>query len=303
MAEEFVKTGLMDGMGENDEIERWITVKGNHIPIKKGQSPKHAIEQAFGEKKQPRMKKSTSVMNGLGESDSGNEETTYTSIDGIKRKIAEKEKYSEQGEDFIALLKLNCDSVKVNRLKDSLQEKEIIEKVGGNDTTDGSCVSLALSYIANLCGYDVTDLRGGKSQIIFASSYYSQDFWDIPELQTERQFSQNGFDVFDKLSAKFDNGEKYIMCIGKHCAIVKKEKEELAYLELQSISDNGWHVLDKGALVDRFGVEENIKSKDSDIFIQTGFYSNVKQFQNCAEFGEVLEYINTSDNSVGKEEN
>ena len=49
MAEEFVKTGLMDGMGESDEIERWITVKGNHIPIKKGQTPKQAIEQAFGE--------------------------------------------------------------------------------------------------------------------------------------------------------------------------------------------------------------------------------------------------------------
>ena len=38
MAEEFKKTGLMDGLGENDEIERWITVKGNHVPIKKGQS-------------------------------------------------------------------------------------------------------------------------------------------------------------------------------------------------------------------------------------------------------------------------
>ena len=49
MAEEFVKTGLMDGMGESDEIERLITVKGNHIPIKKGQTPKQAIEQAFGE--------------------------------------------------------------------------------------------------------------------------------------------------------------------------------------------------------------------------------------------------------------
>jgi hypothetical protein len=51
MAEEFKKTGLMDGMGENDEIERWITVKGNHIPIKKGQTPKQAIEQAFDKPK------------------------------------------------------------------------------------------------------------------------------------------------------------------------------------------------------------------------------------------------------------
>ena len=51
MVEEFVKTGLMDGMGESDEIERWITVKGNHVPIKKGQTPKQAIEQAFDRSK------------------------------------------------------------------------------------------------------------------------------------------------------------------------------------------------------------------------------------------------------------
>ena len=51
MAEEFVKTGLMDGMGESDEIKRRITVKGNHIPIKKGQTPKQAIEQAFDKPK------------------------------------------------------------------------------------------------------------------------------------------------------------------------------------------------------------------------------------------------------------
>lgn len=51
MAEEFKKAGLMDGMGESDEIERWITVKGNHVPIKKGQTPKRAIEQAFDKPK------------------------------------------------------------------------------------------------------------------------------------------------------------------------------------------------------------------------------------------------------------
>ena len=51
MAEEFKKTRLMDGMGESDEIERWITVKGNHVPIKKGQTPKQAIEQAFDRSK------------------------------------------------------------------------------------------------------------------------------------------------------------------------------------------------------------------------------------------------------------
>lgn len=58
MADEFKKSGLLDGLGENDEIERWITVKGNHVPIKKGQTPEQVIEQAFGEaEKTPEMKK------------------------------------------------------------------------------------------------------------------------------------------------------------------------------------------------------------------------------------------------------
>lgn len=85
MAEEFKKTGLMDGMGENDEIERWITVKGNHIPIKKGQSQEEAIKQAFGEaEKTPEMKKS-GHMDGLGEHSEKTSENTaesgYKSVD------------------------------------------------------------------------------------------------------------------------------------------------------------------------------------------------------------------------------
>lgn len=85
MAEEFKKTGLMDGMGESDEIERWITVKGNHVPIKKGQSQEEAIKQAFGEAgKTPEMKKS-GHMDGLGEQSEKTSEDTaesgYKSVD------------------------------------------------------------------------------------------------------------------------------------------------------------------------------------------------------------------------------
>lgn len=75
----------MDGMGENDEIERWITVKGNHVPIKKGQSQEEAIKQAFGEaEKTPEMKKS-GHMDGLGEHSENTSDDTaesgYKSVD------------------------------------------------------------------------------------------------------------------------------------------------------------------------------------------------------------------------------
>ena len=39
---------IMNGKGE-DDIE-WITVKGNHIPIKDGESPKEAIKKHFANK-------------------------------------------------------------------------------------------------------------------------------------------------------------------------------------------------------------------------------------------------------------
>lgn len=85
MADEFKKSGLLDGLGENDEIERWITVKGNHVPIKKGQSQEEAIKQAFGEAgKTPEMKKS-GHMDGLGEQSEKTSEDTaesgYKSVD------------------------------------------------------------------------------------------------------------------------------------------------------------------------------------------------------------------------------
>ncbi len=44
--EEFKKdNNIMSGKGEND-ID-WITVKGSHIPLKDGQTPKEAIQQHF----------------------------------------------------------------------------------------------------------------------------------------------------------------------------------------------------------------------------------------------------------------
>ena len=40
---------LLNGKGENDDVE-WITVKGNHIPLKQGETPQEAIKKHFGEK-------------------------------------------------------------------------------------------------------------------------------------------------------------------------------------------------------------------------------------------------------------
>ena len=46
----------------------------------------------------------------------------------------------------------------------------IIEKLGGGDKTNGSCASVAFAYVGNKNGLDVTDFRGGGSQMIFSRS-------------------------------------------------------------------------------------------------------------------------------------
>ena len=49
--EEFKKNNnIMDGKGEGKET-KWITVKGTHIPLKDGESPKEAIKRHFKEKR------------------------------------------------------------------------------------------------------------------------------------------------------------------------------------------------------------------------------------------------------------
>ena len=49
----------------DDDIESWITVKGNHIPIKKGQSKEDAVK-SFIEKKGGSGKKETTVQSAMG---------------------------------------------------------------------------------------------------------------------------------------------------------------------------------------------------------------------------------------------
>ena len=56
----------------------------------------------------------------------------------------------------------------VEKREQDISESEIIDYISGGDQTEGSCASLALTYIANKMGYDVLDFRGGSSRAFFA---------------------------------------------------------------------------------------------------------------------------------------
>lgn len=132
-------------------------------------------------------------------------------------------------------------------------EKEVIERLGGGDTTKGSCASLALAYIGNMAGMDVLDYRGGKSQEFFSSNTAKmlRDMGGHVEKHTDDFVSVN------KLTPHIKEGERYLLAAAGHAAIVKRDNGKLFYLELQDPEKNGYHPLDGKAFRKRFGAKRS----------------------------------------------
>lgn len=103
-----------------------------------------------------------------------NKDWSYFEEDDI---IKKRIKDDDSGNDlFISnvrkkLLDLDIEYNPVKKSKIKRTEKEIIERVSRGDETNGSCSSVALAYIGNKAGYDVSDFRGGKSEEFFCSPY------------------------------------------------------------------------------------------------------------------------------------
>lgn len=103
-----------------------------------------------------------------------NKDWSYFEEDDI---IKKRIKDDDSGNDlFISnvrkkLLDSDIEYNPVKKSKIKRTEKEIIERVSRGDETNGSCSSVALAYIGNKAGYDVSDFRGGKSEEFFCSPY------------------------------------------------------------------------------------------------------------------------------------
>lgn len=132
-------------------------------------------------------------------------------------------------------------------------EKEVIERLGGGDTTKGSCASLALAYIGNMAGLDVLDYRGGKSQEFF--SYNTAKM--LADMGGHVEQHTNDYVSVNKLTPHIKEGGRYLLAAAKHAAIVKREKGKLFYLELQDPEKNGYHPLDGKAFKKRFGAKRS----------------------------------------------
>ena len=179
------------------------------------------------------------------------------------------------------------EQVKVTTAEKSRTEKQLISRIGGRDTTEGSCASLTFVWAANRQGYDVLDFRGGESCYLMACKTRRI----VEEAGAIIEGGDTACDFLKNLKAyNLEEGEEYILGVGNHAAIIRYNPASyihtnLEYLELQGDKyQNHWHVLDEWALNHRFntnGRGEGEICKCSDLTKRPGFL-------------QLLEYINTN---------
>lgn len=173
-------------------------------------------------------------------------------------------------------------------------EDEIIAKLAGADKTRGSCSSVALAYCGNKNGLDVTDFRGGMSQMSFSQMNNIKAILDIDGIDGKLVSGYNDFTNAHKLLKEMQEGKEYYFTCGKHAAIVRKTATGNEYLEMQSgFRKNTWYALNDYELKRRFGAQKShstygMKYESYEVIFDIATAKGKKEFE------EMLEFINTS---------
>lgn len=241
-------------------------------------------------------------------------------------KIQEPKPQKIQDENYTKLDNIikqnyNIKHKEVINLAKPLTEKEIITKLAGGDMTDGSCSSLAYAYIGNICGYDVTDFRGGDSQKCFASFYNNEYILKLKGVKTASYKVKKEASDTAKLLKEldFEHGKEYRLSCGKHAAIIRNSEKGYEYLELQSNKINGWKPFEytekyidyrgnekeikhsmETTLYERFGCRKTVDKMQGHIFEKDVLLTEVESFKGNEDFKELLGYINTASDQQKK---
>ena len=188
--------------------------------------------------------------------------------------------------------------IEVNELDKTLTEKQIINKIAGEDKTKGSCASQTFAYVANKCGLDVKDYRGGKSRELFSRNFHKvlkMTDADIKVYKVKKEVSEVA-----SIISKVELNKEYILAAGKHMTVIKRTNTGLQYLELQADGTNGWTSFGKTTndikeiLKDRFGCRKTVVYKNGKQLRQTVILTDVDSVKPTDEFREVLGYLNTN---------
>ena len=190
-----------------------------------------------------------------------------------------------------AIKHFNIKYREVEQLKKELTEEDIIKKLSGGDLTNGSCVSLALSYIGNKLGFNVLDFRGGKSRLFF--SYSSKVLCKIAGAHYNLS-SKSLPDAIDTLK-RVEECKEYFFAAGRHAAIVRKTNDNLEYLELQSSNKNGFKPLNETVLEYRF-YAKHVNLENEKHYYTNDCLFDITDLKNKPEFRELLGYLNTYKN-------
>lgn len=161
--------------------------------------------------------------------DEMSEENQNSLNDMIKRMSSTDDIYNKI---LAKLFTRNVEYRAVKPLERKLTEAEIIKKLSDKDD-EGCCASLALAYIGQKNGLNVTDFRGGKSRELFAKTGV---LYEISQMQGMSVITADGDTEMThaaNLLKKCVPGKEYLLSAGKHVAIVKKVDGKLKYLELQ----------------------------------------------------------------------
>lgn len=180
--------------------------------------------------------------------------------------------------------------IEVHPLNNTLTTDQIVKRLGGGDTTNGSCSSLAFAYIGNKNGLDVLDFRGGKSQAVFATNRNIIEIANLTNGQIVK--NTNDFKAVDELLKTVIQGKEYYLSTGKHAAIIRKTESSYEYLELQSAIHNGYKRLTNDVLKKRFGCKKT-HSIFGEKLEAPSVLINADSLKGNREFEKILGYINT----------
>ena len=183
----------------------------------------------------------------------------------------------------------------ISKIGPNRSHEEIVGRLGGGDKTRGSCSSLAFAYAGNKAGYDVLDFRDGDSRSFFSNNNSILTIAALPGVESKVVYGRDDVACADQLLSEMKPGKEYYLATGQHASIVRQNNGHYEYLELQSASDNGWHLLHDGRLFDRFGCDINKVEYPN-------FLIDVESLGNCNEFLDLLGYINTAEENQNKGE-
>lgn len=184
----------------------------------------------------------------------------------------------------------------ISKIEQGRTHEEIVDRLGGEDKTRGSCSSLAFAYVGNKAGYDVLDFRDGNSRSYFSNTNSILRIAALPGVESKVVYGRDDVACADQLLNEMQPGKEYYLATGEHAAIVRKKDGHYEYLELQHPTNNGWTLLHDERLINRFKCLNNNKVE------YPNFLIDIDSLANCNEFLDLLGYINTSIENQNKGE-